>query len=131
MAGSRSHHSDCSKNSNLGEFHKVQKSQNNAQEMYLVLGNTEEDNSCAKSDIMGEEIRMLFKTDFDATHANTTFAERVKYLREKAKYDVIYKKETRKYQRQEQHSGISLFHTCAEVAGGWKSYDKQSPHPCL
>ena len=75
MAGSRSHHSDFSKNPNLGELHKVQKSWNNAQEMYLVLGNMEEDNSRAKYDIMGEEIHMLFKTAFDATHVNTNFSE--------------------------------------------------------
>ena len=34
---------------------------------------------------------MLLKTAVDATQVNTTLAERAKYLREKAKHDVIYK----------------------------------------
>ena len=52
----------------------------------------EEDNSRAEYDILGEEIRMLFNKVFDATHTNTTFAERAGYLHERAKHDVIHKK---------------------------------------
>ena len=90
----------------------------------------EEDNSRAEYDIMGEEISMFFKKAFDATHVNNNFrVGRISSWEGQARRDL--KKEIFQYQRQEQHSGISLFHTWAEVAGGWKAYDKRSPHPHL